>query len=106
VQGERLALFFRAFASRERSSSAATRRTIAVSGGARVELPWRFSLIGRVDWFDKDRTLVDTATWRVLGAAAIQLHEGVRVALAYQGKHPSQQGTREQLLGAHLELGL
>ncbi len=106
VKGERLALFFQAFASRERAESGATRRTIALSGGARVELPRRLSLLGRVDWHDADRALVDTAHYRALGAVSLQLHEGVRVALAYQGKYPTQQGMREQLLGAHLELGL
>jgi hypothetical protein len=106
VAGERLALFVQAFASRERDATGATRRTVSVSGGARVELPAHLSLIGRVDWHDRDLALTDTGYWRVLGAVALALHEGVRVALAYQGKHPSQAGVREQLLGAHLELGL
>lgn len=104
VRGDRLALWLQVFTSEEGPVDALL-RTIAMSGGARVELPWRLQLIGRVDWFDPGRGIPGNAYWRALGAVAIRLHEAMRVALDYQGRFP-QTGANEQLIGAHAELGL
>ncbi len=104
VRGDRLALWLQAFTSEE-GPVAALVRTLAVSGGARVELPWRLELIGRVDWFDPGTSVPGNATWRGLGAVAVKLHEAMRVALDYQGRFP-RTGANEQFIGAHAELGL
>jgi hypothetical protein len=104
VRGERLALWLQAFLSDEGPADA-LRRTLAVSGGGRLELPLGLGVLGRLDWFDADRRYTETATWRVLGAATIKLHEGLRLAIAYQGSYPPR-AEREHLLGAHLDLGL
>jgi hypothetical protein len=104
VRGDRLALWLQAFTSEEGAVDA-LQRTIGVSGGGRVELPWRLQLIGRVDWFDPARGVAGNAYWRSLGAVAIKLHEALRVALDYQGRYP-QTGANDQFIGVHTELGL
>ncbi|MDI7278230.1 MAG: hypothetical protein QME94_19810, partial [Anaerolineae bacterium] len=104
VEGDRLALWLQAFVSDE-GPAGALLRTVGLSGGGRVELPWRLQLMGRVDWFDPARGVPGNAYWRALAALAVKLHQGMRVALDYQGRFP-QSGAREQLIGVHAELGL
>ena len=104
VRGDRLALWLQAFTSEEGPVDALL-RTMALSGGARVELPWRLEL-------HRPRRLVRPGPGRAgqcllgrSGRGRRQASRGDAGGARLPGPLP-QTGADEQLVGVHAELGL